>query len=144
MNIHTPLDEHTPDVCRAANDTRACPYNDEWHPPHKTADDEADCRCTLVADDPIGVQEMCDILDGPEKERPDIQGATLTEGTLVYLKEALPDDRYNIDRQIRKGQIGQVTGERFGAPGWVWVQWYFGECDEAAQAHTLEELVEVL
>lgn len=63
--------------------------------------------------------------------------------TLVYLKEALDDDRYTADTKLRTGQVGIVTGFR-GADEddtWYWVTWYAGPlAKEAAQCHPGKEL----
>ena len=70
----------------------------------------------------------------------------MDNGTLVYLKEALDDDRYFTVTKLRTAQIGFITGQR-NVPTdeqpdhWVWVTWYAGpRAQEAAQCHRTTEL----
>ena len=78
--------------------------------------------------------------------KPKEKESTLDNGTLVYLKDELDDDRYPIGTKLRTGQIGFVTGQR-NVPNnqhpehWVWVTWYAGlNAQEAAQCHRTTEL----
>lgn len=70
----------------------------------------------------------------------------MDNGTLVYLKAELDDDRYGVDAKLRTAQIGFITGQRNVPTAqqpehWVWVTWYAGPmAAEAAQCHRIEEL----
>lgn len=70
----------------------------------------------------------------------------MDNGTLVYLKDALDDDRYLPGTKLRAAQIGFITGQRHVPTNqhpdhWVWVTWYAGPAaQEAAQCHRTTEL----